>query len=123
MSAKAGFSVVDVELCAGGLLVDLGALRAQPLGGAGDQLVGGGLVDRLDLVEHDLLVGERQRERDRDLQRADRDVDRARLTPRISSSLLRMISSIVRTPCWFTSQLLLQVLDALAQREQQLLLR
>ena len=55
--------------------MDLGALCLEPLGGARNHR-GGGRVDRLDLVEDDLLVREGERHGHCHLQRADGHVDR-----------------------------------------------
>ena len=55
--------------------MDLGALCLEPFGRPGDHRRRG-RVDRLDLVEHDLLVRQSERDGHRNLQRADGDVDR-----------------------------------------------
>ena len=67
---------LHVEHRARRLLVDGGALGLQSLGCTGDHRRRG-RVDRLDLVEHDLLVGERECDRKRDLQGVSCDVGRA----------------------------------------------
>ena len=111
---------LHVEHRARRLLVDLGALRLEALGGSGDHLRRGG-VDRLDLVEHDLLVGERQGHGDRDLQRTDGHVEGAvdtadEFTVVADDDLDRQHALLV------DRQLLLQVERALAEREEDVLL-
>ena len=100
--------------------MDLGALRLEPLGGAGDE-VRGGAVECLDLVEHDLLVGHRHGHRDRDLERADGHVegaiDAAHELAVVADDERRGEHALL-----VDRELLLQVHGALAQHEDELLL-
>ena len=111
---------VHVDLGGAGLLVDSGALGLEPFGGAGDEL-GGRVGDRLHLFQDDPLVRQGQGQGHRHLQGTHGDVERPVDAP--DQLLVVADDHLHRQEALLVDQqLLLQVLDALAQRKQQFFL-